>query len=126
MKNMTSEVHNTIMDCLYDVPPKNITEAVIVDGITKKFGFNPVKIEKNKEKIISFLEELPETFFEDTGGGWSFLNACVDKNGELWGEQRAVEELVCLGIAIEKVSFLFPRDVWKTLPGGVPYFVIKH
>ena len=58
------------------------------------------------------------------GGGWSFLQACVDKNGNHWGEHSNMEELFCLGIAIGKVESLLPRDMWKVLPGGVPYYVI--
>ena len=35
-----------------------------------------------------------------------------------------MEELFCLGIAIGRVECLIPREMWKILPGGVPYYVI--
>jgi hypothetical protein len=33
--------------------------------------------------------------------------------------------LLVLGIATEQATILLPREVWKTLPGGMPYFSIK-
>lgn len=35
-----------------------------------------------------------------------------------------VEQLVQLGIALGKVKYCLPREAWKNLPGGVPYFMV--
>lgn len=94
-----------------------------VDGVVHKFGFLPVKIAENKEKIRDLLAELPEQF--DKGGGWSFLCACNDKNGEQWtGLHLVMEQLVCLGIAADLAEWQM-KNMADILPGGVPYFRVK-
>jgi len=30
-----------------------------------------------------------------------------------------------LGIASGKLSYLMPREMWKVLPGGMPYLVVS-
>lgn len=118
------EVKNVFFDCLFKVHEDN-SNAILCNGITFNVGFNPIKIADNKEKIISMIENLPENFKKEIGGGWSFLQACIDKNDVLWtGDHRRMEELMLLGIAIGKIDFLLPRELWGALPGGVPYFVI--
>jgi len=72
------------------------------------------------------LNDLPDNFKNDFGGGWSFLNMCEDKNGVQWTDFHAtVDELVCLGLSIDKMSYLMSRDMWNVLPGGMPYLVIN-
>ena len=71
------------------------------------------------------LGELPDEFHQVGGGGWSFLNACNNRHGELWtGEHRIMELLVMLGIGIGRVRFVMPRDLWSEMPGGMPYFMV--
>lgn len=99
-----------------------------VQGIAHDVGFHPDRIQKHRSEIVSFLEDLPHQFREDSGGGWSFLNLCQTEDGELWtGMHMIMEQLVCLGIAIGKVSYCLPqKKMWSMLPGGVPYIVIKR
>lgn len=62
---------------------------------------------------------------KSSGGGWTFLNACHDRHGNLWtGFHRRMEELFMLGLAIGKVHCLFPRDLWDALPGGMPFYMV--
>lgn len=104
--------------------PKPEHEAIFVEGVTAKFGLHKERVNKHKEKIIGFLKELPQEFSK--GGGWSFLNLCNDKEGNQWtGLQKVMQELVCLGIAIEKVKYTMPKETWAALPGGMPYVSIK-
>ncbi len=101
-------------------------DAIKVEGLVRSFGFDPVRLEPLKPSILAMLKELPDEFQADTGGGWSFLNACNDKYGEQWtGMQTTMEELMALGIAAGYVEYLLPRDMWDVLPGGVPYFMVK-
>jgi len=102
---------------------KPLIEVVKVEGIINSFGFHPERVEKHKDEIISFLEELPDSFKSSIGGGWSFLHAYMDKDGNHWGEHQNIEQLFSLGIAIGKAKFLMPRELWKIMPGGVPYIV---
>lgn len=95
--------------------------AVIVDGLVRKFGFHPARVAAEKPAIDSLLAELPDNFKLNGGGGWSFLNGCMDRDGQQWGEQRDVEALVCLGIGAGSASWVM-KDMANVLPGGVPYF----
>ena len=125
MELTAQNVRTIFMDSLFkDGEP--VINPVIVDGITKRIGFNPERLEKHTEEIISLLSQLPEEFNEKAGGGYSFLMACKTKSGEQWGEHRNMEELFALGIGIGKVEYLFPRQLWGILPGSVPYLVIKE
>lgn len=98
---------------------------VVVEGIVTTMVFDKEKIEKRKEDIRSMLSELPETFREDKGGGWSFLNACMRQDGVQWSEHRDMESLFCLGIAAGLANWLMPKDLWAAMPGGMPYVAIN-
>lgn len=105
-------------------PEAKITDAVFIDGITNKFGFNQNRLKEKEQEIIALLAELPDSFHEGKGGGMSFLSACYDKNNTQWGEHSNMEQLFVLGMAIGKVKECMPRDMWKLLPGGMPYYTI--
>lgn len=121
---LTSENVSTIFEmCLCG---KNIDNPIVIEGIVAKYGFDKKQIENNKSDIEDMLSQLPKEFHKGTGGGWSFLGACHNKDGEQWtGMHRSMEQLFCLGIAIGKVEYLLPREMWNVLPGGMPYLVIN-
>jgi hypothetical protein len=48
----------------------------------------------------------------------------MDRRGYQWGEHASMESLICLGIAAGFVRYCLPRDLWTSLPGGLPYFVV--
>ena len=51
---------------------------------------------------------------------WSFLSAIDTIDGTQWAQHQNVDELMCLGLAIGRVKFLLPREMWN----GMPYFSI--
>ncbi len=125
-KILSAEAVNAIFqDCLF----KNDEDAsnhIKAEGIVHNAEFHPDRLNSNKDVIEAMLDELPNEFKESGGGGWSFLNACNDKHGNQWtGLHLAMEQLILLGIAIDKVKCLIPREMWKALPGGMPYYIIK-
>lgn len=123
MTKLTAQaVRDILRDCLC-VSTK--PTAIRVQGIVMNYCFDPDRLSNRREEIIQLLNELPETFRESGGGGWSFLMSCKDKHENHWGEHPSMEELMCLGIAIDKVVFAIPREMWQILPGGMPYFIIK-
>ncbi|MGV6875870.1 hypothetical protein ACUSIJ_24695 [Pseudochelatococcus sp. B33] len=76
--------------------------------------------------IEAMLAQLPDEFQAAGGGGWSFLNACMDRGGGQWtGMHPTMDKLFMLGIAAGKARFLLPRDLWSALPGGMPYVVVN-
>lgn len=125
--SIAEQVEAIFLDCLYreeemtDLEEGIPVGAVLVDGIVSKFGFHPNRIAAHKEEIRALLNQMPDQFHAGKGGGWSFLNLCVTKDGAQWGEHRNMEQLVVLAIAADMGFYCMPRDVWKVFPGGVPY-----
>lgn len=103
-----------------EAPPES---ALLVDGIVNKYAFHPDRVAAAKPEIDALLSELPDNFHQKKGGGWSFLNACEDKNGELWGQHQDIERLICLGIAANSASWMM-KDMANILPGGMPYLEV--
>lgn len=119
MKLSSENVQKIFDECFSETGDKKVV------GIVHEFVFDSNKLDENSDKINDMLRQLPENFMEGSGGGWSFLMACNDKNGEQWtGLHLRMEQLFALGEAIGKVESLFPRNMWKVLPGGVPYCVV--
>jgi hypothetical protein len=100
-------------------------DAVIVEGVIRKFGFHPGRLLEKKEAIRELLRQLPDTFHKGKGEGWSFLALCEDREGRQWGEHNRCEDLMCLGLAVNMLEFCMKRDSWHLLPGGMPYVVVN-
>jgi len=123
-----SKLEEAFRDCLFKdeeitggQPP---ADAVLVEGIVNKFGFHPERLESHRQEIYDWLKQLPHPFRETEGGGWSFLKACDDAEGQQWGEHRNMEQLFCLGMGLGLAKSQLPRDLWAALPGGMPYYSI--
>lgn len=123
----------TIKDCFYTAEELAELEkisgqrmpagAVHVDGVLlTKVGFCPERLERHREDVASMLSELPEQFFKGTGD--SFSCAHFTRDGQWWGEHRNVEALLLMAIGLKLAKFVFPRELWSTLPEGIPYFVV--
>lgn len=124
-------VEEILRDCLYR--PDEMAEGdevpegtVIVEGIINTFGFHPQRLESHRGEVRDMLMNLPTQFRQSEDGGWSFLNACQDRNDVQWtGLHRTMDHLVVLGIGLSLADWSLPRDIWSALPGGMPYFVVK-
>lgn len=122
---LTAErVNRIFLDCLFR-EGEETTDPVLAEGVMLRVGFHPGRLESHRGEIMALLMDLPITFRESHGGGWTFLNACMTAAGNQWGEHANIDELLTLGIASGRVEILLPRDMWSVLPGGVPYFVVK-
>ncbi len=123
--SIAARVEEILRDSLYR--PEEVTgnaapaEAVTAEGVMAKFAFHPGRLESHKAEIAEICNQLPDEFQESKGGGWSFLNLCMTKDGQQWGEHRNCDQLVALAIASKQGSFLLPRDLWTSLPGSMPY-----
>lgn len=120
-----------IRDCLYRAeeltePGKAPEDAVIVDALTQKFGFHPQRLEGYRAEVWQLCQQLPTAFHEDTGGGWSFLNMCMDKEENLWGQHRDCEALLALAVGLSIMTILLPREMWGAFPGGMPYVMVQR
>lgn len=120
-------VNEVFLGCMAeDVSGPGVT---VINGITAKYAMDSKKIEAAKPEIAQMLLQLDDTFMigDGKGGGWSLLNACVDRDGQQWtGLHRSVEELFVLGIAASMGEYTMDRDLWSILPGGVPYYSVRE
>jgi len=119
---------NQLEDIFKDSLCKNkeeIPDPIKIEGITTNVWFHPERLQGHRAEIESMLGELPDPFKASIGGGWSFLQADTDKQGNQWtGFHKRIEELFLLGMGIGKVECLAPRAMWSVLPGGMPYYCV--
>ena len=124
MELTSKNVQSVFMDCLFK-DGENTSDPIVVEGVVSKFGFHKDRLELHKEDILKMLLQLPKEFQKDSGGGMSFLNACNDVDGRQWTDlHQVMEQLFVLGIGCNRVKCLMPREMWKVLPGGMPYYVV--
>lgn len=96
------------------------------DGVHRSLGFHPERLLGAERQIREWLDALPEKFHLDVkiGGGWSFINGTVDRNGERWGELGHLDELLVMGNAINYARTIGDPVTWPSRPMGVPFFCI--
>ncbi len=123
-----STVERIFLDYLFR-EGEDTADHIAVEGIVHNIGFHPGRLEGHRDEVVALLGELPTEFMgveRGGGGGWSFLNACNDRHGNLWtGMHLVMEQLFLLGIALGLAEYQLPREMWPVLPGGMPYIVIK-
>jgi hypothetical protein len=126
MKLTSENVIKITKNCLFKEEEAQ-DNAIIVECITGRFHFHPERLKSHEEDIKSMLSELPENFREDfKSQGWSFIAACDNNKGEQWtGMHRIMESLFALGMGVNRAKFLAPREMWNSLPGGMPYLSIN-
>ena len=108
--NLTAEnVSKIFMDCLFK-DGESTENYIMANGVMMNVGFHPERLKAAIPQIELMLNDLPDDFKSNGGGGMSFLNACMDKNDKHWGEHQNVDQLVCLGIASEKLKYIMPKE----------------
>jgi hypothetical protein len=106
--------------------PSSVENTKVVKGIRGTWYLDRPTLEANRAEITEMLSQLPDQFKISSGGGWTFLNACNDREGNQWtGDHYRMEELLVMGMGLDLVGYLLPRDFWVVLPGGMPYLVVK-
>lgn len=134
MEYMASRVNSVFMNCLYQhdeisamkLPPwTQPSEGVLVEGLRYTLAFHPLRLQAYRAEVIEFVQAMDPAFHSGSGGGSSFLNLCMDKDGEQWGEHRECDQLLCLALACGFASYLMPREFWSAMPGGLPYIVFS-
>lgn len=122
----SANVEHIFFECLTE-SMRETNDAIIIRGVNITPAFDRERIAARRDDIIAMLEQLPDTFHVGFGGGWSFLNLCIDRNGEQWTDfHRVCDNLMCLGMAIGAVEYTVKqRDIWRAMPGGMPYITIN-
>lgn len=123
-----SRVKEIFKDCLFKneeiINGVPIYKPKKVIGIRTNYGFNPKRLLSYSKEINLILDNMNSEF----ESGWSFLNLCFDKDNNQWtGNHSSVEELMCLGLAIGRITYCTDnKDLWDILPGGMPYIIIHR
>ena len=123
----TENVDKIFKDCLIEgistVEEAKERGGLEVRGVRLNTFFDPIKLEQNKDDILSMLSKLDSSFYKE---GNSFLQLCTNSKNELWSSfHRQSDALLCLGIAIGAVQFCVQREDWDYLPGRMPYLKIN-
>ena len=121
----SKRVGEIIIDCGYleeeMVDGKPVVAPVVVYGVTANFGLHPDRLKGYTKEISEMIDELPAKFKQ----GWSFLNMCNDKNDVQWtGMHQVMESLMVLGMAIGRIKYCVPKEMWDMFPGGMPYIMV--
>ena len=126
MKDESQVLKVVITGCLTEERVQHIFNDCLYGGVYGSGGFKndvyrwdtgdvnfiPERIEEHKKEIQSLLLDLP-----NVGFGISRLDLCFDNLGNKWtSECNVVEQLVCLGLAIDAV------EQWID---GIPYIRVK-
>ena len=117
-------VDEIFRDCLFN-KGENTNNSIKAEGILVDVEFHPERLESYRDEVKQMLDNLPAGFHEKTGGGWTFPQACNDRNGDQWTDfQQRMEQLFQLGIGLGLAKYRLPKDKWSTIPGGMPYIVV--
>ena len=103
---------------------RNEGEAPLVRGVMLGAYIDTTE---ETENIRLMLGDLPDQFQAEIGGGWSFLNMCLDRQESQWtGLHQTQDKLVVLGLSSGHLRFCVEeRDMWSVLPGGMPYIMVE-
>lgn len=113
-------IHN---DCLGD---KSCVGTDYYEGIKNGYCYDKTKVNKHALEIEQMLMQLPKQFRYSVGGGYSFLHMCMREDGVQWtGLHVTMEKLLCLGLAVGKLTYLLPKKMWDILPASMPYIIIR-
>ncbi len=115
-------VREILLDCRFK-KEDSTPNYIFVEGIISEAKFNIERLSTHRVEIDSMLDELSDDFKRPQGA--SFLIACLDKDGEQWGDHPDMEELFLLGMATGKARMTLPRGEWTKLPGGVPFYIVN-
>ena len=125
------KVHGLMMEVLFtreeapnNTPPE---DAVIVEGVLRNFGLHKGRLEEIRPKVLDLIETIvPEDFYQDKGGGGSFLSLAVDREDALWAEHQTLESFIVLALGLGLAGYCAPREMWPGLPCGMPYIWFKR
>jgi hypothetical protein len=115
----------TIDDLMHDCLTED-SDGLTVEGVVNNYVLDKKALETHREDLKALAAQLPLEFHMSTGGGWSFRNLCMNREGVQWTSFHHVQEALCvLLIGLDVAEWVLPREMWQILPGGMPYFVIK-
>jgi hypothetical protein len=115
-----------LVDDIHAVVDLLVADGVLVkvQGILNNFVFNRERLEGHRQDVRDMLDALPDAFRQSMGGGWSFLNLCMDREDRQWTGLHRTQDFLCvLAIGLGLGVYAGPRQMWSAFPGGMPYFI---
>ena len=98
-------------------------ETITIDGVFHSYIFEKEKINSERKYIEMLLSKVSQTL----NVGCPFLKLNTTYTGSIWtNNTEEIEKLLVLGIAINKIRFLKPRDRWKSFPNGIPFIIMVN
>ena len=121
-----------------DLPP----DAIAAHGLINIFVYSKDKLQRYKEDYLKLMDYVlgdeflvkdarfdplgpppPDSSNLAHGCGHSFLMLPFIKSdpNRQWGEHYNAEVFFCLGLGLGLAQYTFARNMWSTLPAGMPY-----
>ena len=130
MRLTDTNVRKTLDKCLRVSQPlanhltiDDANQTILVEGIAHSFVFDANLLASEKNHIEELLASLPTNFNQ----GRPFLEMYCTRTGRAWtNSPTTLEKLLALGMAIGKVSYTHPKNIWWALSGGMPYITINN
>jgi hypothetical protein len=121
--HLTSEAVEAIMR---RVLAEDDPAPIIFKGILHDYAFSPTRLEAERGNITAMIAELPDEFLASKGGGWTFLNLCMARDGRQWTGLHLVQErFLALAGGLGLASIMMPREMWEIFPGSMPYVHLR-
>lgn len=104
-------------------PPSSI---IVADGVTRSVRFQGERLYAHVSDIELMLSHVSSFFYDDRGGGHTYLELGLLRDGSRWGTRRDADRLFTLGLALNLIAYARPdRAEWSLFPEGIPYVRIK-
>ena len=103
-------------------------DGIVVETVMAQVLFSKERVEEVRDDVIALLDQLPDKFKENEGGGWSISQLHLTNDGAEWVEELdgKLDMLLSLGFAIGKLRWILPRDLWHILPDQYPYVTVME
>jgi hypothetical protein len=123
-----TNVQAVFFDCLFSdeaaaTTPRTemIERGVKAEGVNLRVCFDPEQLKAREADIHSLLDQLPPAFAD----GMTFLEMPLDAHGTHWAEHPTCDQLLALGLAIGRLAYCLPRELWSALPESLPYVQLR-
>lgn len=104
-------------------PPSSI---ILVEGITRSVRFHAERLSAHVTDVELMLSHASGFFYDDRGGGHTYLDLGFLRDGSRWGTRRDVDRLFTLGLALHLAKYTRQnRAEWSLFPGAIPYVQLE-
>lgn len=119
--NMSHLTKQAFSECIFQHGNAN-DDFIIVEGVFGNFIFNCQHLEEHRNLITSLIAELPcnpqITF--------TICDIRTNRQGFTWTNDLVVCDcLVAMAIGLNLMFYSLPKNMWHSLPRGLPYILLN-